>query len=387
MKIIIATDNYYPNVNGASYFTQRHAYQLKKAGHEVLVIAPSRKYSNEIFEHEGVTIFGIRSMPIERIRAPIPLITKHLVRRAIQNFKPDIIHIQSHFSIARKAARIGKELNIPVIGTNHFMPENLIHYLPIGNNLQNIAKKLAWKYFARVFNTLDGVTSPTHTAANLIKTAGIELSVNVISNGIDLNRFNASNDATYLKQRYAIPDVPVMLFVGRLDKEKNLDLILNALAKAVNQIAIHFVIAGTGAEREKLESQVAKLGLTKHVTFTGFVPDEDLPFLYATASCFIIAGTAELQSIVTMEAMATGLPIIGVNAMALPELIHDGENGLLFENGNSQQISEAILKIFQDKELREKMGKESLGIIKSHNINTITSKFISHYNEIIKNKR
>ncbi len=122
MKILLATDNYYPNVNGAAYFAQRHAFQLKKLGHEVLVVAPSRKYFDETFEHEGIAIFGIKSFPIERIRAPIPLVINGSIKRVIKKFKPDIIHIQSHFSIARRAAHIGDELGIPVIGTNHFMP-------------------------------------------------------------------------------------------------------------------------------------------------------------------------------------------------------------------------------------------------------------------------
>jgi len=152
-----------------------------------------------------------------------------------------------------------------------------------------------------------------------------------ISCGIDLDRFKPTNDGAYLERRFAIPtDKPVLLYVGRLDKEKRIDIILRALPDILRVTNVHLVLAGVGKEKQKLEELTEKLGIRKAVTFTGFVPDEDLQNIYRIGDLFVTAGIAELQSIVTMEAMASGLPVVAVNVMALPELVHDGEKRLPF---------------------------------------------------------
>jgi len=385
MKVLIATDNYYPNVNGASYFAQRLAYYLKKHYHSVLVIAPSRSRHEETFEYDGVQVHGIPSMPLERIRVPFPIMAAISVEKAIKQFQPEIIHIQSHFAIGRNTVNTAKKLRIPIVGTNHFMPENLVHYFYAPKPVEMMIKNMGWAYSLKTLNRLDAVTSPTKIAAGLLETVGIKKPVAVISNGIDLQTFKPSNDGAYLAERYNIPaGKPVLLFVGRLDKEKFLDLVIRALAKVASQIPVTLVIAGVGAERNKLERLAADLNMQSNIIFTGFVPDEDLPNLYTLADCFIMAGTAELQSIATMEAMASGLPVLAVRAMALPELVRNGENGFLFEHGNINQMAEQIVMLLGDESLRQKMDQASLQIIQSHNIDRVIEEFEALYKEVAK---
>lgn len=380
MNIIIATATYYPDVNGASYSAQRLAYYLKKRGHHVLVLASSRKWSAEDFRHDGVDIHGFESFPVERIRVPIPFLLGRNVRKVIQEFKPDVIHIETHFGIGHAAMKAGRDLGIPVVATNHFMPENLTHYLHLPDPVERFLKKMMWQDFRRTFRYADLITSPTETAVKLAAASGIEKPIRAVSNGIDTDIFKPSNNGEYLRRRYGIPsDKPVVLFVGRLDKEKNLDLVVKASALALTKITFHLVIVGSGAEMANLQSLVAQLGMADSVTFTGFVSDEDLPNLYPTADCFVMAGTAELQSMVTMEAMATGLPVIAVDAVALPELVHDGENGFLFEDGNVEQLGSIIKRMVGDKALRECMGGKSLETIKMHSMPSVIAEFESLY--------
>jgi glycosyltransferase involved in cell wall biosynthesis len=173
------------------------------------------------------------------------------------------------------------------------------------------------------------------------------------------------------------------MYLGRLDKEKYVDFLLKAFAIATKKIDAHFVTAGFGAEEANLKKLVTDLGIEKSVTFTGFVPDKDKPNLYRVADCFLIAGTVELQSIATMEAMASGLPIIAVNAMALPHLVKHGKNGFLFQEGQTESVAKHIVSIFSDKELRNKMSEESLKIIEEHDINKIIKKYESLYQKAI----
>ncbi len=119
------------------------------------------------------------------------------------------------------------------------------------------------------------------------------------------------------------------------------------------------------------------------VTFLGYLPDEDVPRLYRFADVFVIAGIAELQSIVTMEAMASGLPIIAADAMALPELVHRGENGFLFPVDDAQALAAAAVTILSDEPLRRQMAKRSLEIIKAHDINKVVEQYEMLYTQMI----
>jgi len=175
----------------------------------------------------------------------------------------------------------------------------------------------------------------------------------------------------------------VLLYVGRLDKEKRIDVILRSLPNVLRVSSVHLVLAGIGREKQQLEQSTRKLGIQEAVTFTGFIPDRDLQNIYRIADLFVIAGIAELQSIVTMEAMASGLPVVAVNAMALPELVHDGENGYLFAAGDSQMLADKVTAILGDQTMRAQMSRRSLDIIKDHDINRVVEKYESIYNEII----
>jgi glycosyltransferase involved in cell wall biosynthesis len=382
MKILISGATYYPDVNGASYFTQRLAFYLKKKGHEVLVIAPSRTIHHEISQHNGVSVFGVRSYPIlvyDDFRFSPAFFTKKAIKKVIQDFNPDIVHTQSHFLFCAEVVEIARELKIPIVGTNHFMPENLVHYFPLPKFLKNLIKDFGWWQFRRVYDKVDLVTAPTQTAADLTKKSRLMKNIIPISNGIDMEKFNPGNKGEYLRKKYLLPDKPLLITVGRLDKEKNVDMLLRALKLVPDSINLHFAIVGKGAEKSNLEKLAGELGVANRVTFLGFVPDDELPGLYSISSCFINACTAELQCIAAMESMASGLPVIAINAVALPELVKHGENGFLFEFGEYGHIAEYISRIFSESDLRKKMSEESLKMIKKHDINNVMSQFESLY--------
>lgn len=387
MKILIATDTYYPSINGASYFTQRLATMLAKRGHQVYVLAPSMTSENNISKNDGVHVYGVRSIgvPIYPDFRVSPLfLSQRSIKKYVKEIHPDVIHIQNHFMIGKGVLRAAKELNIPIMGTNHFMPENLVHYLHMPEFFEKELKRFGWYQFRQVFDRLDIVATPTKTAADLMKKSKFEKNINIVSCGIDLVRFNPKNDGSALKKHFNIPNgCKILLYVGRLDKEKRVEIILRAIPQIAKKVDVHFVIAGVGKLRKTFERKAQKFGIRDRITFTGFVKNADLPNLYRVADLFVIAGIAELQSIVTMEAMASGLPVLAVNKMALPELVHDSENGYLFKDGDSRAIAEKASKILSDEKLRARMSKKSLEIIKNHDINKTLEKYESLYLETI----
>lgn len=152
----------------------------------------------------------------------------------------------------------------------------------------------------------------------------VQKEIHVVSCGVDLQKFQPKQNANLIRQRYKIPDKPILLYAGRLDKEKNLSIAIKAFYKTRQSIDAHFVLTGRGAELQRLKKLVQTLNLTEHVTFTGYLSDTEYPLIYSLANCFVNPGTAELQSIVALEAIASGLPLIAAKAMALPELVKEG---------------------------------------------------------------
>lgn len=378
MKILIATDTYLPNINGAAYFTYRLAHMLAKRGNQVFVIAPSESYFEGVSADDGVTLCSVPSFPVPvypNLKVSHPIFAARSIRKFMKEISPDIIHIQNHFMIGKVVVKVAKELGIPVGGTNHFMPENITHYFHLPKKLEKKLKDFGWKQFTNVFNELAFVTTPTYSAAALLDDVGLKLKVLPLSNGIDLKRF--SPPSSIPKGR------PKMLFVGRVDREKEIDVIIRAMPKILQEVELEFVLGGKGKERKNLEKLAVELGVEKNVKFAGFISDGDLPDFYKRGSLFVIAGQAELQSIATMEAMATGLPVVVADAMALPELCRDGENGFLFAPRDSDAFASAVIKIFTVPGLREKMSAKSLEIIQNHDINRVMEQFENLYKESI----
>ena len=384
MRILFVCDTYYPHINGVYYFVCRIGPLLQQRGHEVAVIAPSASYAASKRKIDGIDVFGVPSVPIfyyPNFRVPVAFLLRRRLRHIQAIFKPDIIHVQDHFLIAKTIIDLNKYSGIPVIGTNHFMPEN-ITALVHSEKWKRRLEKYCWSSFSSVYNQLEHVTTPTETAAELIRPK-LQVKVLAISSGIDLKQFAASGNETAIREKYGIPGKPVLLYVGRLDPEKHIHEILEAFAVAATIIDCCCVITGKGMERSALEQLAIKMGILDKVIFTGFVAEEDLPLLYKLSRCFIIASTAELLSLATLQAMACHLPVIAVNAGALPELVQDDINGYLFEEGDIAKMSDAICRIFTNDDLYNNMGAKSLEFAREHDIRISVRSFEKLYERCI----
>jgi len=369
MKILFVSDSYYPHINGVYYFVCRLGPLLQEKGHEVAVIASSESMYSSQKKIDGLDVYGLPSLPgliYPDFRMPSRLLLKSRINRIIQSFKPDIIHIQDHFLLGKVVIKVNKDLKIPIIGTNHFMPENFSAFVS-GGNLKKRFENLLWKDFSRVFNQVNLVTTPTEFGARLIRPK-LKVDVKAISSGISLERFNPSGDTREIRKKYAIPDKTVLLYVGRLDPEKHIEEILKSVALAVKKTDFCFVVVGKGTSKTALEKLTNQLGITNRVIFTGFVPDEELPYIYKLSRCFIIASIAELLSLVTLQAMASGLPIIAVNAGSLSELVKDKINGYLYKEGDIPDIVQHIEDIIVRDDLYRKMSEKSLEFVQQHDI-------------------
>src|SRR5690606_8084185 len=265
-----------------------------------------------------------------------PWRSKHYARKVIDRVKPDVVHIQSHIVIGRGLARIAHERGIPVIATNHVMAEHILDHTALPEFINRRVIDFAWGDAERTLKLTRAVTTPTRRAADFLeKTIDVE-GVIPISCGIDRTQYTPVV-APREKNR--------IIFVGRLTAEKQVEVILQAMTKLDPALETTFDIVGGGDQRKSLERLAADLGLADRVTFHGRTTDAELRALLSRASLFVIASIAELQSIATMEAMASALPIVAADAVALPHLVHDGENGYLFEPGNSAELATKLTAV------------------------------------------
>lgn len=385
MRIVIATDVYFPIIGGVQVVIKRLSYELSKRGHSVSIIAPSPT-SRTYKEAEGqVTVYRIGSLTTIRKFATFR-IPRHLdaVKKIISDIQPDIIHVMTPGAVGDTAIHVGKKQKIPLIGTGHVIAENILIMFRLPKYIESMAGYLIMKQITHTYQKLDLLTVPSPAAAKLYKRYGLKIPIEVISNGLYLEHFGhvSEKEKEALKKKYHLPDKPIIIYVGRLDKEKKVDVLVTAVS-LLKDTNFQLLIAGKGAEKETIHRLVKKLGLKDHVTFLGYLPDGELPVLYSIATVYAMPSDAELQSISTMEAMATGLAVIGANAIALPNLIKNGVNGYLFKPRDPEDLSKKLQIILQDKDLRKKMGKESLQLIKEHDMPHVITKMEEAYKKVI----
>ncbi len=391
MRILLANETYSPWLNGCATFTQRLAQNLAKKGHIVGVIAPAVKFDDHYeIDDCGVTIFRLRSLPTPKMIHPnFRVITKPdinpAVKKIVGDFNPDIIHIQNHFSVGKACVKAAKKAGIPIVGTNHFMPENLTQFVPgfIGDTMM----KVMWKDFLKVYNKLDYVTAPSKAAVQMLYNVGYKKEAAVISNGIEFDKFKKRPVSEKLLKKYNLKkDVATFISVGRIEKDKNLDLVLEAFAKFLKKEKGQLILVGNGKFEREFKRLARLLKIKNEVVFTGKISDEELWEIYSLADVYIGAGTAELQGIAVMEGMASGLPVLAVNAVALPELVEHGVNGYLFEL-EVKDLTEKMLKIVEDREKLKEMAAHSLKIISRHDKNVTIKQFEELYEKVIAEKR
>lgn len=393
MRILFATDQYLPTPGGISIVTQRISTALAKKGHSVSIIAPSIewKYNQELINN--VTIYRLQSVLIHKtkqLRLSPTFLYAEKIKKIINNFKPDIIHIETPFMIANETLKIAKDQNIPVVATCHIMPENIsgsLSFLP--QKIGRIIGSQYMKQIIKVFNQADLLTAPTPIGTAILKAYNIQKPAIALSNGIDLDQFRQPNqeEKDKLLKKFKFPPVPLILYIGRFDKEKKVDVLIRSLKYIKNSQPYHVILEGKGQQELYLQNLVKKLDLQDKVTFIGYVEEHELPVLYSLSTVFVMPSTAELQSLVTMEAMSLGLPVIGAKAGALPYLIKNGKNGYLFEPDDPADLGPKLQLILGDPVLQKNMSRESLTLIKEHNINNIILKMESIYTDLINEKK
>jgi glycosyltransferase involved in cell wall biosynthesis len=376
---MIASSTYAPAMNGQAVFTTNLAEGLVYRGHKVLVILDSHQGNASHTFINGVEIHELHSISLSTFHAgvyfsPFP---GSEIRHVLETLQPEIIHIQDHYPVCRSVVHHAVKRGIRIIGSNHFIPENLAPYIPGLSKIKPVFNWILWHWMLDVYKHVDVISAQSNAAVKLIQRQGLHMPILPISCGIDLHHFHIDPkvDRQMYRERFGIdPYKIIFLFLGRIDGEKRIDLLIRAMQQLPRD-DVQLVIAGHGRVEKSLHRMAADMLIEQKVSFAGFIPAEDVPGLMNSVDVFVIPSEAELLSISTLEAMACGRPVLLTNALALPELVRHDENGYLFKPGDVKDLV-CLMNVLADQPERwESMGKVSREITLSHNLDDTIQKF------------
>ncbi|WP_067726855.1 glycosyltransferase family 4 protein [Oceanobacillus damuensis] len=330
MKILITTECYSPVINGVVTSVVNLHQELNNLGHDVRILTLSGKLRS--VENDGVTYIG--SLGIDKIYpgARVALTTENIYLKSLMEWKPDVIHSQSEFSTFQMARHIAKKLHIPIVHTYHTIYEDYTHYFSPNKKW---GKAMAARFTKSILKNTECVIVPTDKVRCLLEGYGVNQQLHVVPTGVNLGLYVKEIESTEKEKLRDMIGIPnnnkVLISVGRLAKEKNLEEILRFLS-ILRTSNITLLIVGDGPHRSFLEKFVSELGLSEKVIFTGMVLPEELSAYYQLGDVFVSASNSETQGLTYLEALANGIPALCRKDPCLEKVIVDGVNGWQFSS-------------------------------------------------------
>ena len=391
MNVAIFTDTFLPKIDGIAISINQFCKILGGRGHRFQIFCPEYESGNffNIEDHTEVlrfSNFGLPSYPDVKAVLPNP----NKIRKAMNSFKPDLIHIHTPGILGQYAISLAVMFRIPLIGTYHtlvseqhmyvnpyrlFKIDKLLGFLIKERKVKksdiskitrkkqrSISKQVILNIVNTVYERCDLLISPSHLIKKTLIEENVRAPIKVVSNGIDLSKYQQ-------EAKTDINETPRLIHTGRISFEKNVDVLLKAFTLILEKIPNATLdIVGDGPALHSLKVEAEQLGIANQVKFHGFVPHDTLVKIYKEYDLFLTASTMETQGLVVLEAITCGLPCVGTDAFALPELIQHGKNGYLAAPFDHIETANRAVEILQDKNKYLEFSKAGLEIAKSHNV-------------------
>jgi glycosyltransferase involved in cell wall biosynthesis len=385
MKIAIFSDTFPPQTNGVANVAHKSAIELAGLGHEVYVLTISsgiRKESHRI-ESEGYTVIRLPALPAFAYKGHRFALPLGMAIGQIRKIRPDIIHTHTPFSIGIEAVLASKLFHIPIIGTHHTFYDHYLQHIKLDYAW---AKKFSWKITVGYYNRCNLILSPSQALADSLINNGLNKPVIIHPNFIDTDIFlpASSVQKKLLKKLYGIGP-KAFVYMGRVSYEKNIQHIISAFFQAQkkdNQLQLYII--GDGPERIKLESFVQELGMDDKIFFVGAKYGNELVRYLQACDIFITASKSENMPLSILEAMATGLPVIGVNSLGVPEIVKNNVNGIITEPDSIQEMTDSILKLADNPKLIENFSQNSRKLSLGYSKNILAKSLADIYEKLIK---
>jgi glycosyltransferase involved in cell wall biosynthesis len=382
MRILMISDVYFPRVNGVSTSIQTFAIELVARGHGVTLIAPEYGISEpEPFEIIRIPSRYLPLDPEDRILRTGKL-KAHRPRLAAAGF--DLMHIQSPFIAHYAGLGLARRLKLPVVESYHtFFEQYLDKYVPLVPSAW--LRAAARRFSASQCNAVDALVVPSRAMLEVLHGYGVATPAAVIPTGIELDRFS-HGDGERFRERHGIDRArPVLVHIGRLAFEKNVDFLLHVLVRVRRQLPdVLLVIAGDGPARRELEALTARLGLGENVLFVGYLRrDGALEDCYCAGAAFVFASRTETQGLVLLEAMALGVPVVSTAIMGTREVLDDGHGCLIAEDEESDFAAKAV-RLLTEPELRARLSVEARRYAQGWSAPVLAERMLGFYEDVLR---
>ena len=387
MKIAFFTDTFLPQVNGVATALANQARILGERGHQVVIFTPKLDdIKREKFKAQNVTLVSLPTVPaLLYPEYKLGILGLFKVIKYLKKFNPDVLHLHTPLTIGMDAVMAAKILKKPLVGTVHI-------YFTESEYLRSIRFKLAAKALSKLsipfvnflYAQCNTVLIPSKSLTEELKLSGFKKPLIHFPNGVILKKPNilSASKKQEIKKKYHLKQ-KVILHLGRLSEEKNIDIVIKAFAQVVKTNPnVSLLIIGDGPSAKKLKQLTQNLGLEKEVVFTGFIEHEKLlsSGLISLGDLFATASTSENQPMALLEVMVFGLPMVGVDHPGLTELI--SSNGLVVQSYEPDDLAKAMQKVLQDQNLAKKMSNSSFKKVKNYSIEKVVDKLLKIYSNL-----
>jgi len=379
MKILITTDWYKTVINGVVTSVINLEEELKKKGHEIKILT----LSEDTHPKCDGSVYYVPSINMSKIypnaRASI-FSHKDYIDELI-SWNPDIVHSQCEFTTFIYAKKIANILDIPIVHTYHTIYEDYTHYI---SPSKTVGRKAVAALSKRLLNNMQAIIAPTEKVSDLLKGYGVSPQIHTIPTGIDLRKFNVTllnKQKESMKEELGIPKNNVILLsVGRLAKEKNIDEIIRYMGM-IEKDNVSLLIVGDGPYKNKLENEARELNLGKRIIFTGMISPEKVPLYYQLGNIFISASNSETQGLTYIEALASGLPAVCKSDPCLKDVIINEFNG--FQYDSFESFENYINYIIDNRGIYDSLSKNSRITADKYATGIFAKKVESLYEQVI----
>jgi glycosyltransferase involved in cell wall biosynthesis len=375
------SDVYFPRVNGVSTSIETFCRQLGALGHETLLIAPA--YGHDDVAEPGIVRIPSRTVlfdPEDRMmgyRSVLKLAPMLAERRF------DLMHIQTPFVAHYAGMALSERLGLPRVETYHtFFEEYLHHYVPFMP--KRWMQALARRFSLRQCNGVHAVVVPSQAMAAVLRSYGVRSPIEIVPTGIEAERL-AHGDGARFRRRYGLdPRRPMLVHIGRVAFEKNIDFLLRMLVHVRDRIPdVVLVICGEGPARVRLERLAGHLGLARHVLFVGYLDRRDtLLDCYRAADAFVFASRTETQGLVLLEAMVQGIPIVSTAVMGTRDIL-EPRRGAVVAAEETRDFAAKVVEVLRDPALRERLSREGVAQAAQWGAPRMTERMAEVYHQIL----
>jgi len=385
LKIALVTDTYYPRINGVSASTRTFAEEFVKLGHEVHIYAPA--FPNQVDEEGPLKVHRFPSLYLffdPEDRLGLPGRDKKLIQHFI-DAKYDIVHTQTPFTIGGPAVKWARESGAKVVHTYHTLfaayTEHYLWFLPKALTVW-YAKTASRRYC----DSCDLIITPSTEMRNVLSSYDVKAPIEVIPTGIHLAKFEGRDRKRFRELKGYGPQDKVLLFMGRVAEEKNIDFLLRVVDRLRKNVPnLRFLIAGEGAAKKGLERMVSDLKMEDCVHFAGYLSKEDWRDCYAGSDLFVFASITETQGLVVTEAMAAETPVVAVGEMGIKDVMASGKGGLVTRL-DEDEFTEAVHRMLTDEALYAQKRSETLAEAAKWSSGAMAKRMIEAYEKILKTK-